>query len=73
MGREGAREKGRGLEEGRCPGPVSKGDLLTPEEEEGRGREELGKEASTGPCIKSLNSSSSSVKARERECGGREE
>lgn len=73
MGKEGAREKGRGLEEGRCPGPGSKGDLLAPGEEEGKGREELGKEASTGPCIKSLNSSSSSAKAGERECGGTEE
>lgn len=49
MGTEGAREKERGPEEGRCPGPASKGDLRTPEEEKGRGREELGKEASTGP------------------------
>lgn len=73
MVREGAWEKGRGLEEGRCPGPASKGDLLTPEEEEGRGRKEVGKEASTGPCIKSLNSSSSSAKAGTWECGGTEE
>lgn len=73
MGTEGAREKGRGLEEGRWPGPESKGDLLAPEEEGGRGREEPGKEASAGPCIKSLNSSSSSAKAGERECGGTEE
>lgn len=76
MGREGASEKGRELEEGRCPVPASKGVLLTPEEgkeEEGNGREELGKEASIGPCIKSVNSSSSSAKAGEGECGGTEE
>lgn len=59
-------------EEGGCwPGPISNGWLtwaaLSEGEDGGRDEEENEEEASTGPCTKSLNSSSSSGKA-----GGRE-
>lgn len=60
-GRGAVRDRGTGPEE---VGTTFIGELLTVEEEVGGGRDDGGKDKegpSTGPCIKSLNSSSSSA------------